>query len=108
MTVKVHINIREGRPISVIGEAVFLWKEEDERNEQNNGKERVYLKFDTKNPDLYSKVKNSLLSYPGDTQVVIKCSSSDRVFAFQQNVKINNHLTNELSGIIGSENVVVK
>ena len=108
VTVKGHINIREGRPISVIGEAVFLWKEEDERNEQNNGKERVYLKFDTKNPDLYSKVKNSLLSYPGDSQVVIKCSSSDRVFAFQQNVRINNHLTNELSGIIGSENVVVK
>ena len=108
VTVKGHINIREGRAISAIGEAVFLWKEEDERNEKNAGKQRLFLKFDTKNPDIYSKVKNTLASYSGDTKVIMKCSSTNKAFEYQQGVLINNYLINELSGIIGSENIVVQ
>ncbi len=108
VTIKGHINVRDSSTLSVVGESVFLWKDEEERNEKNKGKGRICLKFDTKNPDVYSRVKNSLASYPGDTQVVIKCSSTDKSFVYQQGVNINNHLTNELAGIIGSENVVVQ
>ena len=108
VTVRGHINIRDGRQTSVIGEAVFLWKDDDEKEGQAKGKEKLYLKFDTKNPDIYSKVKKALSSYPGETQVVIKCSSSGKAFVFQDGVKINNYLVNELTGIIGNENLIVK
>ena len=109
VTIKGRINIRPGMPISAVGEAVFLWKDEEEKAAQKQKpKERLCLKFDTKNPDIYSKVKSSISSYPGQTQVVIKCASSGKVFVYQDTVRVNNYLVNELSGIIGNENIVVQ
>ena len=108
VTIKGRINIRDGMPPSAVGEVVMLWKDEEERAEKAKPKERLCLRFDTKNPDIYSKVKNSIASYPGETQVVIKCTSSGKVFVYQQQAKVNNYLVNELSGIIGNENIVVQ
>ncbi len=108
VTIKGRINIRDGMPPSAVGEVVMLWKDEEERAEKTKPKERLCLRFDTKNPDIYSKVKNSIASYPGETQVVIKCTSSGKVFVYQQQAKVNNYLVNELSGIIGNENIVVQ
>lgn len=108
VTIKGRINIRDGMPPSAVGEIVMLWKDEEERAEKAKPKERLCLRFDTKNPDIYSKVKNSIASYPGETQVVIKCTSSNKVFVYQQQAKVNNYLVNELSGIIGNENIVVQ
>lgn len=108
VTIKGRINIRDGMPPSAVGEVVMLWKDEEERAEKEKPKERLCLRFDTKNPDIYSKVKNSIASYPGETQVVIKCTSSGKVFVYQQQAKVNNYLVNELSGIIGNENIVVQ
>jgi hypothetical protein len=87
---------------------VFLWKDDETKPEKAPSKQRLCLRFDTKNPDIYSKVKNTISSYVGDTQVVIKCTSSNKTFVYQQAVRINNYLVNELSGIIGSENIVVQ
>ena len=108
VTIKGRINIRDGMAPSVIGEVVILWNDEETKPQSAPTKERLCLRFDTKNPDIYSKVKNSIASYPGDTQVVIKCTSSNKSFVYQQSAKINNYLINELSGIIGNENIVVQ
>ncbi len=109
VTIKGRINIRDGMAPTAIGEVVILWKDDESKtSDKKAGKEKLYLRFDTKNPDVYSKVKNSIASYPGDTQVVIKCTSSNKGFIYQQNVKINNYLLNELSGIIGNENIIVQ
>ncbi len=108
VTIKGRINIRDGGMPSVVGEMVFLWKDEEAKAEKAKPKERLCLRFDTKNPDIYSKVKNSIATYPGDTQVVIKCTLSGKVFVYQNTVRVNNYLINELSGIIGNENIVVQ
>lgn len=106
VTIKGRINIRDGMAPSLVGEAVFLWADE-EKPKQSSG-QKIYLKFDTKNLDVYNKVKNTLISYGGDTQVIIRCSSTNSAFVFQQKVSINNYLINELSGIIGNENIIVQ
>lgn len=108
VTIKGRINIRDGMPPSPVGEVVILWKDEEENATKAKPKQRLCLRFDTKNPDIYSKVKNSISSYPGETPVVIKCSSSNKVFNYQQQVRLNNYLLNELRGIIGNENIVVQ
>ncbi len=108
VTIKGRINVRDGMAPSAVGEAVFLWKDEEAKTEKTPTKERLCLRFDTKNPDVYCRVKNSIASYPGDTQIVIKCTSSNKTFVYQQTTKINNYLLNELSGIIGNENIVVQ
>ena len=106
-TIKGKINIRPGMPLSLIGEAIYLWTDEEERAKEE-GKERLYLKYDTKNPDINSKVKNTLETYPGDTQVAVRCSSSGGAFVYPHKVAVNNYLINELSGIIGGENIILK
>lgn len=110
VTIKGRINIRDGMAPSAVGEVVILWKEEEEAEggTSANKKQRLFLKFDTKNPDLFSKVKTSIASYPGQTQVVFKCSSMNKAFVYQNTVGLNNYLLNELAGIIGSENIVVQ
>ena len=106
VTVKGKFNVRDSG-VSLIGDSVFVWKEEEKaKAEERTGK--VYLRFDTKDIDVYSKVKNSLLSYPGEAQVIIRCTSSGSALNFNGKVAINNYLINELSGIIGNENIVVK
>ena len=107
VTIKGKINVRDGNDVSLIGEAIFPWN--DEENEKKTDKKgRIFLRFDTKNIDIYSKVKNSLLSYPGESQVTIRCTSTGSAFNYQNKVSINNYLINELSGIIGNENIVVQ
>ena len=92
VTIKGRINIRDGMAPSAVGEVVILWKDDESKQEKKQSKERLCLRFDTKNPDIYSKVKNTIASYQGDTQVIIKCTSTNKPFVYQQSVKINNYL----------------
>ena len=98
-------NVRDSG-VSLIGDSVFVMKEEEKKTDEKTGK--VYLRFDTKDVDVYSKVKSSLLSYPGEAQVIIRCTATGSALNFNGKVAINNYLVNELSGIIGNENIVVK
>ena len=68
----------------------------------------VYLRFNTKDIDLYDKVKKITSSYPGKSPVVIKCTSSNKGFSFNTKVDVNNYLKNELIGLLGEDNVIIK
>ena len=107
VTIRGKINIRDGMAPSLVADSFSLWKEEEEESAKPVKQDRLCLRFNTKDPDIYSRVKNSISSYPGESKVVIKCSYTDKTFVYQQPVQINNYLLNELSGIIGSENIVV-
>ena len=95
--------MRNGTP-SVTAEEIIPWhKKEDEVKKAQE--EKLYLKFDTKDIDLFGKVTSALRAYPGDTEVVIKCTSNNRPFAFNQKVETGNYLLNELYGLLGVDNV---
>ena len=103
ITVKGRISMRNGTP-SVTAEEIIPWhKKEDEIKKAQE--EKLYLKFDTKDIDLFGKVTSALRAYPGDTEVVIKCTSNNRPFAFNQKVETGNYLLNELYGLLGVDNV---
>lgn len=103
ITVKGRISMRNGTP-SVTAEEIIPWhKKEDEVKKAQE--EKLYLKFDTKDIDLFGKVTSALRAYPGDTEVVIKCTSNNRPFAFNQKVETGNYLLNELYGLLGVDNV---
>ena len=69
---------------------------------------KVYLRFDTQNNEVYSQVKQIAATYPGNTPIVIKCTSTGKVFSFNIKVEINNYLSNEFIGLLGDSNVVIK
>ena len=106
VTIRGKISLRNGMA-SVIAEDVVQWIKAEEQQETISSK-KLYLRFDTKNIDIYNKVMRTLQSYVGDCSVIIKCTTLDKAFALNVSVDANNYLLNELYGVIGNENVVLK
>ncbi len=105
VTIKGRISMRNGSP-SVNAQEIIPWKKRGESGEVEKT-EKLYLRFDTKNIDVFNKIKSTLNAYPGDAEVIIKCTSLDKAFAYNQKIDINNYLLNELYGIIGQGNVKI-
>jgi len=106
VTIRGKISLRNGMA-SVIAEDVVQWIKAEEQQDTISSK-KLYLRFDTKNIDIYNKVMRTLQSYVGDCSVIIKCTTLDKAFALNVSVDANNYLLNELYGVIGNENVVLK
>ncbi len=106
VTIKGKISLRNGMP-SVIADEVIEWIKAEEK-ENVVSEKKLYLRFDTKNIDVYNKVMKTLHSYNGDCGVIIKCTTLNKAFALNVSVDANNYLINELYGVIGNENVVLK
>ena len=80
-------------------------KEEEHKGDDNR---KVYLRFDTQDENVYNKVKQTTADHPGQAQIIIKCTSTNKAFSFNTKVDINNYLINELIGLLGEENVIIK
>ena len=105
VTVKGKLSIRDGKSPVVIAESIVPWEKQEEEQADTY---TVYLRFDTKNIDLYDKVKKIVSSYPGKSALIIKCSSQNKAFSFNTKVEVNNYLKNELIGLLGEENVIIR
>lgn len=106
VTIKGRVSIREGKSPIVVVDTIIPW--ENKEVELIKTEKKIYLRFDTKNIDIYNTVKRISATYPGDASVVIKCTSSGQAFGFTTKVEINNYLLNEFIGLLGEENVVVR
>lgn len=106
VTIKGKVSLRPGSNPVILAEGVSSWQKKED--EVIHSEKKLYLRFDTKDPDIYAKVKAIVSSYPGDSQIVVKCNSSGSAFAFSSKVDINNYLINELIGLLGEANVVLK
>ena len=107
VTIRGRVSIRPGKTPCIIAESVFPW---EKVGEEANGKQerKVFLRFDTKDIDMYDKVTRILHSYPGTASVLCKCTSQNKSLAFQCKVDINNYLENELCGLLGDQNVIIR
>lgn len=105
VTVRGRMSIREGKSPSVVADSIIPWEKKEEVVKLDK---TVYLRFDTKNIDTHNKVKKIASTYAGDCQVIVKCTSTGKAFAFNAKVDPNNYLINELMGLLGEENVVVR
>lgn len=107
VTIRGKLSIRDGKSPVVIAEAIIPWekKEDDEPKCEN---QKLYLRFNTQNEEVYNNVRKITASYPGQAQVIVKCSASNKAFSFNTKVEINNYLKNELIGLLGEENVIIK
>ena len=105
VTIKGKISMRNGTP-SVNATEVIPWKKRGKEAQEENLKKKLYLKFNTRDIDLFNKIKSTLHAYKGEAEVIIKCTSANKAFAYNVGVDVNNYLLNELYGLIGQENVV--
>ena len=107
VTVKGRVSMRDGKAPTILAESIIPWEKPETSTEVKTG-EKVYLRFDTQDVDVYNHVKRISASYPGQAQIIIKCTSTGKVFSFNTKVEVNNYLTNELFGLLGESNVVIK
>jgi len=106
ITVRGRVSLRPGKSPCIVAESITPWVKVDDTI--TRGVRKVYLRFDTKDIDVYDRVKKILSSYPGESEVVCKCISSNKAFVLHINVDINNYLENELCGLLGDQNVIIK
>ncbi|MBR5226755.1 MAG: hypothetical protein IKV69_01630, partial [Clostridia bacterium] len=109
VTIVGKVSIREGEAPIVVCDDVRPWFSEDKPQEvQGATLKRLYLKFDLTNGVLYKQICSVLGEYPGQNEIVVKCTVQNKPFKLGIKTSINNFLVNQLNGILGSENVVVK
>ena len=104
ITVRGRLSIRDGKSPVVVADTIIPWEKKSEEVVQEK---KIYLRFDTGDIDTYNKVKTIASSYPGKNQIVIKCTSTGKVFSFNAKIDINNYVENELVGLLGEKNVVI-
>ncbi len=107
VTIRGKLSIRDGKSPIVLAETILLWEKKD--NEIKNDENRkVYLRFNTNDSEVYNSVKKIAAEHIGQAPVIIKCTSTNKAFSFSTKVDINNYLINELVGLLGEENVIIK
>ena len=105
ITIRGKLSIRDGKSPVVIAESITAWEKKETEVEKE---QKIYLRFDTNDKKKYAKIKIIAANYPGNNPMIIKCTSSGNAFSFNTKVDINNYLENELIGVLGAENVVIK
>mgnify|MGYP003773022247 FL=1 len=108
VTVTGKVSMHDGAP-TLIADKFMFWQAEkevvEEKRETSNKK--LYLKYDTTNTSLGDNIVKVVESYPGNSEVRIKCATQNKLFKLTKTVDLSTHLLNELIGLLGSENVVV-
>ena len=108
ITVHGRVSMRDGKTPVIVADSIIPWDKEKEATPQTGNVKKVYLRFNTTNPDIYAKVKKIATSYPGESDIVVKFLSTNKVFSFNAKVDPSNYLKNEFIGLLGEENVVIK
>ena len=105
VTIRGKVSIRDGKSPIILGEAIFPW---EKKEIEATVEQKLYLRFNTENSEIFNKIKEIIENYPGNNQIIIKCTSTGEAFSMNKRVMINNYLVNEIIGYIGEENVVVR
>lgn len=105
VTITGRISIRNGNPPSVVCENIIPWITATNEDERKSG-QKLFLKFDASDKELYKKILDILREYPGQSEILVKDTSTNKPFRIPLQVKINNFLINQLDGLLGESNVL--
>ena len=109
--IKGKLSLRTGEIPSVIVSECVEWKTENTENvtEQKQIKiPTLYLKYDTTNEKLNNDILKIMQSYLGDSEVIVKCSKTDKVYKLNINVNVDSFILNELRFYLGDDFIKVR
>ena len=93
---------------SLVAEGFREWKIQQTEEIHQNSTRKLYLRFDTTNDQLYQNVLSLLKEYIGDDEIAIRCTNSGKSFKVSITTNADTMLCNDLIGLLGQENVIVK
>ncbi len=99
------LSIRVGKEPIIMLERMSLMKN-DVKEEQKTDK-TLYLKYNMQDK-ISDKVNLILNIYQGEYLVVVRNTADNKAYKLPKKVNCNNHLINELIGLLGEENVILK
>ncbi len=102
-TVKGKVSIRGGERPSVLVDTIESW--ENKGVEQTTREKRLYLRYNLQNKSLSANIDKILKTYPGDTEVVIKCAESSKIYKLNTTIKPSSFLINELYAFLSDEDI---
>ena len=105
-TIKGKLNFRDGEKPCIIVDEILPWKAEQKPAEEKI--EKLYLKFNVTDIPLYNTIAGIINSYPGKSEVFVRCSETGNAFKMNKEVSISQHLLGELLGVLGEDDVIVK
>lgn len=111
LTISGKLSIREGEAPIVLADKITLF---DERNNQPQAPkqpvktEKLCLKFDTKDKELYKDILEVLENYFGTSEVFVNCSSSAKWYKVPKRVDLKSNLQAELLAYLDTENIQIK
>lgn len=106
VTIVGKLSIRNGEAPIVVCDNIIPWLAEESQDQTNQPK--LYLKFDLTNEELYKRVCDILTNYTGRSEIIVKCTARNKPFKLAITTSINNFIINQLNGLLGSENVIVR
>lgn len=107
VTVRGKVSLHNDSPTLIVENFMFWKKEEQEQEKIEKSDKVVYLKYDKTNDQLHQNVTKIAESYPGLSEVRIRCSGTGKMFKLNKKVDCSTNLINELIGLLKEENVVI-
>lgn len=93
---------------SLVADGFREWKKQQTEEVHQKSNRKLYLRFDTTNDQLYQNVLSLLKEYIGDDEIAIRCTNSGKSFKVSITTNADTMLCNDLIGLLGQENVIVK
>ena len=110
------VSVREGEnPIIILDDFASWIDEENEQQVEVKEVEpevvetkKLYLRFDTTNKQLFDEINEILENHIGPSDVLIKCSTTNKSYKLSTTVQYDNLLEYELLTLITKENIIYK
>ena len=104
------VSIRDDGGVIIIAENIVMLSNEEpsaqvEYEAPEQSFKTLHLRYDTTDEIKHQSVMSAIKSYPGYNVVIIKCVGTNKTFKLSFKTNANNHLLNELEGIIYHENI---
>lgn len=106
VTINGKLSIRPGKEPIIMLERLTELKQEEPVEEEPA--KTLYLKYNTKDSKINDKINLILNLYKGECPVIVRCTQDNKAYKNPKTVNGNNHLLNELIGLIGEENVILR
>ena len=109
ITIKGKMNVRPDEPPIVLVDSIEEWEQVVTSVDAPVEKfETLYLRFDTTDENVYNDIVEILSSYPGRSEVKIKCSATEKVFKMNMCVNLNSLIKTELLAVLDEKDIVIR
>ncbi len=103
--IKGEVSLRENETPIIFLNELSVWNLDKDTGAAFQDIKKLYLKFDTQNTMLQSKIESVLKRYPGQIEVKARCSSTGKAVLFPEKVDGSNGLVSELIGLLDENSV---